>query len=66
MGNRKRDIRATVNTDEFLDMPAKAQLLYFHCEFRESDAWEFARASGMKNMRNRRIRRQICFWIYFR
>ena len=35
MGNRKRDIRATVNTDEFLGMPVKAQLLYFHLAIRE-------------------------------
>lgn len=34
MGSRKRDIRATINTDEFLDMPAKAQLLYFHLAIR--------------------------------
>lgn len=34
MGNRKRDIRATVNTDEFLGMPVKAQLLYFHLAIR--------------------------------
>ena len=34
MANTRRSILETIDTDEFLDMPVTAQLLYFHLAIR--------------------------------